>query len=186
MSYGIITDIDNTLLAILQDNLTPDVVTKRDSIRVCTVKDRGDAVVAVCLYDIRKSEEVTRSSMINMGAERQGYPSLFVNLYYMITVRLESDIKFRVLSEHQIIGRMLQILHDSPILMESSVDQAYKIKLELHRPEGEEKSRLVSEEPHKASLFYKVYPVEIPSARSRMVKRVSNVDYSVDEEDEQT
>lgn len=186
MSYGIIADIDQTLLALLRENLVPEVVGKKDSICICTPQDKGDAAVTICLYDVRKSKEVTASGMVNLGAEHQAYPSLFLNLYYMITVWLESDVKFRAISEHQIMGRIMQIIHDTPILMEDGAGQIYKIKIELDHPEPEEKSKIAgsSDLSQKLLLFYKVYPVEIESGRTKKVNRVANVDYSVDETQE--
>lgn len=186
MSYTIIAEIDHILLSLLRDNLVPETVSKRDSIRLCTPENKGDTVVGICLFDIRKSEEVLSGGMINVEAKRQAYPSLFINLYYRITVWQNSDVKFQASSEHRILGRILQILHDAPVIMEDNMDQSFKIKLEFLQLSTDEKTKLSGggELLNKVCLYYKVYPAEIESARSRMVNRVSNVGYSVDQDEE--
>ena len=54
--------------------------------------------------------------MVNLGQKSQRYPSAYVTLRYMITLYLQSDLKYRAIQEHQIMGKIIQTLKDHALL----------------------------------------------------------------------
>ena len=80
------------------------------------LKDQIKGVWALRLWteedDIRESEEVRANAMIARGISELQYPPAYMNLFYMITVCSNGDIKYRSGEEQKILGRIIQIFHD--------------------------------------------------------------------------
>lgn len=188
MTYTIIADVSSAIVNLLRDHMVPDLILNADSIGLCSPDEKSDFVVGINLYDIQESEEVMPVGMKNNGIASQNYPSMFLNLYYIITVYSISDIKFKLAEEQKIMGRIMQIIHDTPIITEGMLGDGatgniYKIKMDLQKIDRYEKVRLWNypNVPYKLSLFYKVYPIEIPSVKTKEVRRVMDVDFTVEE-----
>ena len=185
-----IVDVDNALLSLLRQQMAPDVVQNPDAIGLCSPDEKGDLVLGLHLYDIRENEDIHLHDMINLDVGRQKYPSIYVTLCYMITAYSTADLKFRASEDHKILGRVLQVLHDNTILDETSLEPVTKaeslnLRIRLADLSIEEKQRLWNfpNIPYRASLFYRVSPVEVESTRTRGVRRVVDVDFAVKEQE---
>lgn len=188
MGYSIIADISNALVNLLRGELVPDLVQGGDGIGLCSPDEKGDFVVGINLYDLEESEEIVSQGMTSRDFATQAFPSCFLSLYYMITVYSISDLKFRQTEEQRIMGRIIQTLNDTPVLTprllgEGKEQNAYKIKVELQKIDRYEKVRLWNypNVPYKPSLYYKIYPVEVRSRRTRDVHRVMDLEFSLEE-----
>lgn len=187
-SYSIIADCGNAIVKLLRDNLVPGIINNTESIGLCTPSDKGDIVLGVNLYDVRENTDVVPGGMTAKGVKQLKYPSTFYTLSYMITSYSPSDIKFRAAEDQKIIGKVLQVLKDNPVLtaeqLGSDIANAqYAPKIELLQMENEEKIKLwnIPDMPYKLSLFYRIYPVEIESGRVKEVTRVRDVDFTIQE-----
>lgn len=188
MGYSIIADISNALVNLLRGELVPDLVQGGDGIGLCSPDEKGDFVVGINLYDLEESEEVVSQGMASRDFATQAYPSCFLSLYYMITVYSISDLKFRQMEEQRIMGRIIQTISDTPVITpgmlgEGKERNTYKIKVELQKIDRYEKVRLWNypNVPYKPSLYYKIYPVEVRSRRTRNVRRVMDLEFSLEE-----
>lgn len=186
MGSGIISETGDVLVKLLCENMVPDVVTSADNIGMCSPDDHGDMNLGLYLYDVAESEEILSPGMVNSGLRSQSYPSTFVDLYYMITAYSSSDLKFRAGEEQKILGSVVQTLRDNSVLPESLLGEGVKqpARIELQKLERYEKMRLWNfpNTPYKLSLFYRVGPIEIASAKVRDITRVTDVDFTVREQ----
>lgn len=181
--YTIISDAGSALIRLLREGMVPDVIPNADAIGLCSPSDKGDFVLGLYLYDIRESEEVFESSMCMSGQNEMRYPSKYLNLFYMLTAYSMSDIKFRSAEEHRILGRAIQVLQDHPVLDDMLYENSagadrYPVRVEQQRLDNDEKMKLwnMPNVPYKLSMYYKVSPIELSSARTRQVHRVRRVD----------
>ena len=185
MGYGMIAEVGNLLVRILRGALVPELIPHENQIGLCSPDGQGDLKASVFLYDISENRDIRVSGMVNAGVSRQVYPSIYLDLHYMITAYSDTDLKFRAEEEHRILGRIVQALGDSRVLTESMLGGGASMpaKVLFERMEPYEKNRLWNfrEIPYKLSLFYVVRPVEISSARSKDVVRVRDVEYHVQE-----
>lgn len=185
MGYGMISETGNVLVKLLRDNMVPDVVNSPDNIGMCSPDDHGDFTIGICLYDVAESEEILAPGMVNSGLRSQTYPSTFLDLYYMITAYSGSDLKFRAGEEQRILGSVVQILRDNSVLHEHTLGEGVKqpAHIELQKMQSHDKMRLWSfpNTPYKLSLFYRVGPIEITSAKTRDIKRVTDVEFTISE-----
>ena len=186
--YQAIARVSERLIAMLQEELVPDFIPQKDKIGLCNPADRGDTAVGIYLYDIMENEDIARGrQMYNSNDRRMIYPPIYLNLYYMITPYFMGNVRYRTMGEHETLGRIIQYLHDYPIISIDSIDKEDKdgidLKVELLRLDMEQKSRIwnYTNEPYRTSLFYRISPVIISSDRYKSVERVKVAQINVDD-----
>lgn len=188
--YTAIADTGNAIVKLLRREMVPDIIQNPDSIGLCNPTDKGDFVVGIHLYDVRESEEIRANTMLNQGMGQQQYPAVYLNLFYMITIYSNGDIKFRSGEEQKILGKVIQILHDyscldaetyEPVVIRKQED----IEIRMLDMQLEDKMRVynVPNAGYKTSLFYKLAPVGIESSKVRSVSRVTDIDITLQEKE---
>ena len=185
--HNIIADVGDALVKLLREGLVPDIIPNTEGIGVCHPSDKGDITLGICLYDVKRSSDVPAANdRVAVGNDKLRAPSVFLELYYMITAYSSSDIKFRSLEEAKIIGRTLQVLEGTAVLRGSILgkpfsEMRYEPRMELLNLEPEEKNRIwnMPNQPYKLSLFYKVYPVELVSEKITKITRVVETDITI-------
>lgn len=188
--YFIISEVGNAIVSMLREGLVPGIIENAESIGLCEPDAKGDISLGIYLYEVRENLEVAeqKSRMKESGVKEQRYPSTFLTLYYMITAYSDGDVRFRSVQEQRILGKTVQILGDHPVigreLLGEGQDSAYPIRISMTRIDNDEKVKMwnVPDLPYKLSLYYKVYPVEIESERTRKVSRVTDVSFTFREE----
>lgn len=182
--YTKIADTGNGILSLLKEALIPELLNSPDQIGLCSPEDHGDFAVGVWLYDIREDNSIQAHEMTSIGRNAQRYPSVYLRLHYMITLYLQSDLKYRAVQEHQIFGKIIRALRDHAALdpdsfLPAESSAGANIRIQMQDLEVEEKVRLwtAPNTAYRTSLFYSAGPVEIQSARTKSVKRVTEIDY---------
>ena len=182
--YNIVSDVGEALVRLLREGMVPDIIPNTEGIGVCHPSDKGDVSLGIYLYDVRRNNDIDATERISVGADRLRAPSLYLDLYYMITAYSSSDIKFRTLEEAKIIGRAIQLIEGNPVLKPELYgkpfsEMKYQPRIEMLDLDNEEKHRIwnIPDQPYKLSIFYKVYPVEIESERITNITRVSETDF---------
>lgn len=184
--FTIISDVSEKLVRVLQNELVPDLITGSDGIALCSPADKSDVSLGLFLFDIRESEEIRRSSMVTQGLNSIQYPPIFMNLYYMVTAYAVGDVKYRMSVEQRILGKVIQLFHDYPLISIDSVApddlSGVDMRIEMLRMDTEKKSKIWNfpNIPYKTSIFYKVSPIAIDSARIQNISRVREVEITVD------
>ena len=185
--YGIIAEVGNALIRLLRKELVPDLVKTGAGIGLASPDNREDRILCVHLYDVSESETYRVSGMISDGADRQKFPPVYLTLSYMITAFSAGDAKFRSEEEQRILGRVVQILRDHPTLnldtMEFDMGGGDNlISLEMLKVDQEEKAKVWSfpNLAPKLSLFYRLGPVALASARTKDVRRVQEMEFKKD------
>lgn len=184
--YHIISDISEALIKMLREGMVPDIIPNIEGIGMCHPADRGDVNLGILLYDIKRNPDIVGVSRAAVGTDKLRSPSMFLDLYFMVTAYSSSDIRFRSLEEAKILGRTLQILEGNPLLKGELLGSPftglqYAPKIELLELDTEEKNRIWSSSntPYKLSLFYKVYPVEIESEKLTSITRVRETEFTI-------
>ena len=187
MGFSAISEVGNQIVSILNKELVPDVILHTGTIGLCSPNDHGDFAIGVYLYDISSNEDIMETGMINSDVRQQTYPSSFLTLHYMITAYSSGDLKFRSEEDHRILGKVVQALSDHSVIGQTSGlhSAPMRTRIELERIEPYDKIRLWTfpNEPYRLSLFYRVQPVEITSAKTRPVTRVRDLSIFIGEED---
>lgn len=182
--YSKIADVGNGILELLKEALVPGLLGSPDQIGLCSPEEHGDFMVGVWLYDLKEDAGIQMHDMVDVGQKSQRYPSAYLTLYYMVTLYLQSDLKYRAVQEHQILGRIIQAFRDQAVLDRDSLEpeeeaSGLDIRLRMLDLPIEEKLRIwtAPNTAYKTSLFYTAGPVEIRSGRKKAVRRVRDVQY---------
>lgn len=188
--YTIIAEIDDYLVNVLADGLVPELLPDKTLVGLCSPEEKGDLNVGVYLYDIRENENFRVSGMVNHSLEKQTYPPTYLSLYYIITVWSSSDIRYRAIQEHRILGRIIQMLKDQNLWEAASFgsEGTPNIRIELLDLSPEEKIKIWNQPtvPYRTSLFFRIAPVSLDSAKERLINRVLSIDMKVEEQEGRT
>lgn len=184
-NYTVIADTGEKLVEMLQKQLVPGVLNHPNEIGLRSPEDRGDVSLGLFLYDVKESEEIRQQGNV-LIRDRVARAPLYLTLYYMVTAYSSGDVKFRLAQEQRILGRVLQVFHDHPVIPLAEVDKDRSSGTDLHiqllRMTVDEKSRIWNfpNVGSRLSLFYRVSPVTIDPALSDAVTRVTDVDINVE------
>ena len=172
------------MVQLLRKELVPDIISNSAGIGLASPADRGDMILCVHLYDVSESETYRVSGMISDGADRQKFPPVYLTLSYMITAFSASDVKYRCEEEQRILGRVAQVLRDYSTLDPETMEfgkgsEGDRIRIEMIKPDNEEKSKVWSfpNLAPKLSLFYRMGPVALESAKIKNIRRVQEMEF---------
>lgn len=168
--YTAIADVCKTVTDMLKDNLVPEPIAKPENIGVCDPKDRGNFILGIHPYNIVENKELlsTRPLFLPNGYVQD--PPTSYQIYCMLSVLSKAEIATRAFDEERIIGRVLQLFKDNPVLPKKYMPESLKISsevvnLEMLPLELEEKVKIWSmfNESYRLSIFFSLGPVLIES-----------------------
>ena len=186
MGFSSISEVGKNIISILNKALVPDVILHTGSIGLCSPNEHGDFSLGLYLYDVSANTDIMKTGMINTSSREQRFPSTFWTLHYMITPYSSGDLKFRAEEDQRILGKTVQALSDNSVIGETSdlYGKPMKTRIEVEFIDPYEKLRLWTfpNEPYRLSLFYRVQPVEITSAKTKPVTRVKDLRFLIGDE----
>lgn len=186
--YTVIADIGNALVQVLRENLCPDVILSPDNIGLCSPADKGDIILGLHLYDVRESQEIRATGMVDAGPGKQRFPGTYLTLCYMITAYSKADVKHRSGEDQRILGRTIQALADNAVLSADTLTPIARaggmdLRIQMLSLETEAQQRIwnVPNQAYRTSLFYRVGPVVLESSQVRQVQRIVDLDLTIEE-----
>ncbi len=181
--FGAIADVGETLIELLKDRMK-DLV-DRESIVLASpaeIDSKNDVRLSLFLYQISEDVHLRNQEMQTTDPTKLSSPPLALELYYMLTSHVssgESDKTDKILDEHRVLGRAMQVLYDHSILRGSFLKGNLGKEEELHitiTPLSlDEMTKIWStfqNKPFRTSVCYLVTPVRIDSERSMSMQRV--------------
>lgn len=186
--YTVIADVGEALVRLLRETLCPEVILNPDAIGLYAPAEKGDAILGLHLYDVRENQELRASEMVDLGPGQQRYPGTYLTLSYMLTAYSKADEKHRAGEDQRILGRVIQTMGDNAVLSVDTLTPVERgtgmdVRIQMLALETEAQQRIwnVPNQAYRTSLFYKVSPVMMESARVRRIQRVVDLDLTVKE-----
>ncbi len=183
--YTVIDDVTNTLLNVIKAN-TGGLI-QQDRITAASPADISDdtsPLLSIFLYEVSENKHLKNQGMQETNTGTLRYPPLSLNLYYLLTAYASSRE-----TEHQILGRAMQILYDNSVIQGSLLQGSLagrfeEIVLVLHPIPIEDMNKLWSmfgSKPYRLSITYRASTALIDSTRERSGERViqRSLNYSV-------
>jgi hypothetical protein len=106
----------------------------------------------------------------------------------MLTAYSKADEKHRAGEDQRILGRVIQTFEDFSALSADTLTPVARaagsdLRIQMLALDTETQQRVwnVPNQAYRTSLFYRVGPVELESARTRTVQRVVNLDLTAKE-----
>ena len=183
--YSAIADMSKYLIENLREVLVPNVINTPESIGLCSPDDHGDLRLGLFLYDVSRSTDIKSNGMVSIDSRTLGYEPLFLSMSYMITAYTTGDLRYKGFEEEKILGAVMQHFNDYPVIQSKIFDpdspSSVDMRIELLSPDLEERFRVWSfpNIGYRLSLFYRVVPVVIDSARKREVSRVTDASFNI-------
>lgn len=181
-----IADVGASLLKLLREHMTPDPIPQPELIGLASPADKGDLYLSLFLYNILENGENRQTQMVARGTEAIQFPPMTVNLYYLLTAHSTAELQSRVVDEHRILGRAMQVLYDHSVLRGPSAvgtlaEMGEEVRVVMEPLTGEALTRMwnFADLPYRLSIAYRVGPVHIDSTRVRTTKRVVERDFRI-------
>jgi len=172
-NYTAIADVGDILITLLRDNMgiPPDTIML---ISPGEIEANDNVRLSLFLYQVIENPYMKNQEMQRIDSAHLKYPSLTLELYYMLTAHPASGIPDRTertREEHGILGKAMRIIYDYSILDFSD----YELKITLHPMSLDDMTKIwttFQDRPFRPSACYLVTPVVIESTRDMRVKRV--------------
>lgn len=174
--YTVIGDVTNTILSLFKNNtgglLAQDRITAASP---ADISDDTQPLLSFFLYQVNENPHLKNEGMLDTSAGTLRYPPLSLNVYYLLTAYASSRE-----TEHQILGRAMQILHDNAIirgsLLQGSLARTFEELMVTIQPisldEMNKLWSLFNGKPYRVSVTYRVSTALIDSTRERSAGRV--------------
>lgn len=174
--YTVVYDISKTFLSILNKNMNDLVSSDRISLdSPADIEEDTLPGLSLYLYQIIENQYLKNQQMQPIDSTGLKYPPLALNLFYLLTAYAKDRD-----TEHQIIGRALQVFHNNSVvrgsLLQKNLSGTYdELTIVLNPLPIEDMNKLwnmFGNKPYKLSVTYRVFPALIDSTREIEADRV--------------
>jgi hypothetical protein len=173
--YTVIADVTATILGLIKASTAG--LLQQDRIVAASPADVTDdtlPLLSLFLYQVAENPHLKNDPMTETSTGALRYPPLAQHLYYLLTTYASTRD-----TEHQIMGRAVQVLHDNAIvrgsLLQGSLASTFEeLVIAMHAIPLEDMNRLWSmfgSKPYRLSVTYRVSTALIDSTRDRPAER---------------
>ncbi|MFD2673184.1 DUF4255 domain-containing protein [Marinicrinis sediminis] len=180
-----ISDAGLTLIELLREKMVPDPIVQPEYIGLGTPADPGDLNLLLFLYNVTDSESRSNEMIADARGSLQ-YPPLEINLHFLLTAFSSADAKSKMLDEHRMMGKAMQVLYDHSAIRGAALkgtllqnNEELRVRKEDMPMEGLQNIWNFSDTPFRLFVPYIAGPIRIESTRTKAVKRVTRTDFTV-------
>lgn len=189
-TYEAVGEVGKTLKRLIWSNISSiDILSEinENGITLSSPGDDNNGELSIFLYHIVEDNYQKNQGTLPIGAGDLKKAPTSLRLFYMITPHLDKYMEDRALKEHLLIGKIIQIFSDNPVLRSPFLQgplAGETLKLIANTLSIDEINKLWSiisnSKPYMLSIYYEVAPVRIDSTLAQEVIRVveRNISYS--------
>ena len=183
--FNIISDVSNSILKTLRDNLCPELIQSPESIMLTIPSDKNaDFQLGLYLYDIQEMREYRQTEYVRVSPSKRKAPPKPLNLYYAVYINSKSQMSVDAENEQRILGRVMQILMDFPVLSEELLEEdEMGATVTIQTMSFEEKTKLwsVLNIPYQLAIYFSVAPVLLSSRKVSSFTRVVDASFQTEQ-----
>ena len=188
--YTAFVEAGNGLVELLRENMTPEPISKRDLISLCSPHESENNQVTVYLFHIEEDKQSAPNGgyMPQSRSLQRMAPSRF-QLSFLITAHSKAPAQLREADQYRMLGAAIQVLKDHPVLdrkylQGSLLETGASVHISVERPNFDQMIKIWNDttKPYKLSIVCKLEGIFIDSKRTRSVARVGEVAISLDEQ----
>jgi len=183
--FNIISDVSNSILKTLRDNLCPELIQSPESIMLTIPSDKNaDFQLGMYLYDIQEMREYRQTEYVRVSPSKRKLPPKPLNLYYAVYINSKSQMSVDAENEQRILGRVMQILMDFPVLSEEFLEEdEMGATVTIQTMSFEEKPKLwsVLNIPYQLAIYFSVAPVLLSSRKVSSFTRVVDASFQTEQ-----
>lgn len=158
-SYLSIADVGASLVDLLRNEMVPEPIQKKNLIDLCSPEDIN-VRLGVFLYSIQENREFMNNKR---SKDQMGF-----DLYYLFTAYSSTDESRRMVDEHMILGKVLEVLCNTPILTPAMLKSSLKnepinIRIRHESLSADDMTKVWNflNIPYKCSVAFRVGPIFI-------------------------
>lgn len=180
-TYEAIGEVGRSLVRLIENNISnlhPYETT------LSSPDEKNNGKLSIFLYHIVEDSYQKNQGMLPIDPRNLKKPPTSLRLFYMITPHLDKEaMEDRALAEHLLIGKIIQIFSDNPILRSPFLQGSLAgetlrlVPITLSIDEINKLWSVVAKsKPYMLSIYYEVSPIRIDSTGNVEIRRVTSVD----------
>ena len=184
-TYEAVGEVGKTLKRLIWSNISSTDLGKdigENGITLSSPEEDDNGKLSIFLYQIVEDIYQKNQGMLPDGPRNLKQPPTSLRLFYMITPHLDKSMQDRALREHLLIGKIIQIFSDNPVLRSPFLEgplAGETLKLIANDLSIDEINKFWSiiskSKPYMLSIYYEVAPVRIDSINKVETVRVESV-----------
>ena len=180
--YTALVEAGSALVEMLRENLTPEPISNRELIALCSPHESENNQLTLYLYQVEEDTQGVESGYYQVSQTVQRVRPTRYNLRFLVTAHSKAPVQLRQADQYRMVGAALQVLRDHPVidreyLSGSLAEQDARIHVVLEKTSQDQLMKIWNNTSsnYKLSFVLLLTGIEIDSKRERRVGRVTDV-----------
>ena len=183
--YTALVEAGSSLVELLRDNLTPEPISNRELIALCSPHESENNQLTLYLYQVEEDTQGVQSGYYQVGQNTERLRPTRYNLRFLVTAHSKAPVQLREADQYRMVGAALQVLKDHPVidaqyLSGSLAEQNATVRVVLEKTPQDQLLKIWNNTStaYKLSFVVLLTGVEIDSRRERRFSRVTDIPIS--------
>ena len=185
--YTALVEAGNALVEFLRDRLTPEPISKRELISLCSPHESENNQMTVYLFHLEEDGQGGMQGYRPISRDMEQMNPTELTASFLITAHSKAPNQMKEADQYRMVGAAIQAIKDMPVMDErylngSLAESSARLRLIVERPNFDQMMKIWNNNsnPYKLSIVVKVSGISIDSKRTRRIGRVMDVEISVD------
>ncbi len=188
--YTAFVEAGNGLVEFLREVLTPEPISKRELISLCSPHESENNQLTVYLYHVEQDLQHSGGGggYVPVARNVERMASTRYTMSFLITAHSKAPVQLREADQYRLMGAVAQEIKDMPMLDKkylsgSLLESGASLRLSMEKPNFDQLIKIWNntQKPYKLSVVCKMEGVTIDSKRTRRISRVSDVSMTVEQ-----
>lgn len=180
--YTALVEAGSALVEMLRENLTPEPISNRELISLCSPHESENNQLTLYLYQVEEDTQGAQSGYYQVSREVERVRPTRYNLHFLVTAHSKAPAQLKEADQYRMVGAALQVLRDHPVIDQeylsgSLAEQNAQIHVVLEKTTQDQLLKIWNNTStaYKLSFVVLLTGVEIDSKRERRFTRVTDV-----------
>lgn len=180
--YTALVEAGSALVELLRDNLTPEPISNRELISLCSPHESENNQLTLYLYQVEEDTQGVQSGYYQVSREVERIRPTRYNLRFLVTAHSKAPAQLKQADQYRMVGAALQVLRDHPVIDQrylsgSLAEQNAQVHVVLEKTTQDQLLKIWNNtsSTYKLSFVVLLTGVEIDSRRERRFTRVTDV-----------
>ena len=190
--YTAIYEAANAVVEYLRDVLTPEPISKKEQISLCSPYEPENNQLTVYIYNIGEDPALTRSGFEGNAPDSQTMSPTALQAGLLVTAHSNAPAQVREADRCRIMGAAIKAIKDMPVIEKKYLsgslrksDDSIMMNMEHMNHENLMKIWNNNSIPMKLSVAVSLSGISIDSGRSRKISRVTEIIIGTDQKETQ-
>lgn len=188
--YTALVEASNALVELLRDSLTPEPLSNRELISLCSPHESENNQLTLYLYHMEEESQNMTSGYYQVDQNTQRRRPAQFTLRYLVTAHSKAPAQLKQADQHRMIGAAIQTIRDNPVIPQqylsgSLADEQAQLHLALEKVPLEQLLKIWNNtsKEYKLSFVVMLTGVTIASRSERRITRVTDVSIDIQQKE---